>query len=270
MVTAFPHTTVSRPLPGLVLTLVSEWAKFRALRPTRIIVLVAVALTIGITLLVCLLGGAGLSDAQTKGKYNVIFFSSFFGTAAMATVGAYFVSVEYARGMIAATLTATPARWRVLAAKLIIIGGFTLIFGTVVSFVNFFMSQALMAASGIQALRITDEGMFRAVGVFIGVSAMTRALLAAAVAVYTRNAGGAVVLSLLIDVIPVVMSPLLGRWWGDRVPRFVPGAVIESLAGVAEPGSPGYLPTPAAAFVLFAWLAAFLSAAFVAFARRDS
>src|SRR5262249_54024583 len=153
-----------------------------------------------ITLLVCLLGGAGLSDAQTKGKYNVIFFSSFFGTAAMATLGAHFVSVEYARGMIAATLTATPARWRVLTAKLIIIGGFLLIFGTAVSFVNFFMSQALLAASGVHALRITDEGMLRAVGVFIGFSAMTYALLGAAVAVFTRNAGGAVVLTFLLSV----------------------------------------------------------------------
>jgi hypothetical protein len=264
------RATAGHPLHGLVLTLASEWDKFRALRPTRITVLVALALTIGITLLVCLLGGAGLSDAQTKGKYNVIFFSSFFGTAALATLGALFVSVEYARDMIAATLTATPARWRVLAAKLIIIGAFTLIFGTAVSFVNFFMSQAVLAASGVQALRITDDGMLRAVGVFIGLAAMTRALMAAAIAVFTRNAAGAVVLSLLIDIIPVVMAPQLGRWWGDRVPRYVPGAVVESLAGVAERGSPGYLPTPVAAFVLFAWLAVFIVAAFVAFARRDS
>jgi ABC-2 type transport system permease protein len=263
-------TTAFGQLAGLVRTLASEWQKFRALRPIRIIVLVAVALTIGITLLVCLFGGAGLSDAQTKGKYNVIFFSSFFGTAAMATLGAHFVAVEYSRGMIAATLAATPARWRVLAAKLLLIGGFTLVFGTAVSFVNFFTSQTLLAASGVRPLRITDEGMFRAVGVFIGLSAMTRALLAASIAVFTRNAGGAVVLSLLIDVMPVVSAPLLGTWWRDRVPRFVPGAVVESLAGVAEPGSPGYLPTSAAALVLSLWLAVFISAAFVAFGRRDT
>jgi ABC-2 type transport system permease protein len=112
--------------------------------------------------------------------------------------------------------------------------------------------------------------MFRAVSVFIGLAALTRALLAATTAVFTRNAGGAVVLSLLIDVIPVVMSPLLGTWWGNRVPRFVPGAVVESLAGAAAPGSPGYLPTHAAVLVLLLWLAVFMSSAFVAFARRDT
>jgi ABC-2 type transport system permease protein len=260
----------SHSRPGLILTLASEWAKFRALRSTRIIVLVAFTLTIGITLLVCVLGGAGLSEAQARGKYNVIFFSSFSGTAAMATLGAHFVAVEYTRGMIAATLTATPVRWRVLAAKLLIISGFTLVFATAVSFVNFFMSQALLAASGVASLRITDDGMLRAVSVFIGLSAMTYALLGAAVAVFTRNAGGAVVLTFLFSIIPVVMAPLLGRWWGELVPRYVPGAVVESLAGVAEPGSPGYLPTPAAALVLFLWLVVFISAAFVQFARRDT
>ena len=119
-------------------------------------------------------------------------------------------------------------------------------------------------------VRITDEGMLRAVLVYIGLSAMTYASLGAAIAVFTRNAGFAVVLSFLLSIIPVITAPLLGRRWGDRVPRFVPGAVVESLAGVAEPGSPGYLPTPAAALVLFCWLAVFIAAAFVGFTRHDS
>jgi ABC-2 type transport system permease protein len=270
MTPATAQIVASRPRPGLLLTVAAEWAKLSALRSTRLIVLIAAALTVGITLLVSVFGGAGLAQAQTDSRYSVIFFSSFFGTWAMAALGAHVVSIEYASGMIVTTLTATPARWRVLTAKMVIVGIFAVTFGTVVSFVNFFVSQAIVAASGGQSLRITDDGMLRAVGLFIGISALTQSLLAAAVAVFTRSAFGAVVLTLLTGALPVLVAPLLGEWWGNRVPRFVPGAAVESVAGVATPGSAGYLPLPAAVLVLLLWLGVFIVAAFVAFARRDS
>jgi ABC-2 type transport system permease protein len=98
--------------------LASEWTKIKSVRSTMWTLGTFLALVIGLGLLVA---------AQTSGDdyvdtpYTIpAFFGLVLGQICLITLGVLMISSEYGTGMIRTTLTASPARWRVLAAKFII------------------------------------------------------------------------------------------------------------------------------------------------------
>ncbi|WP_445396072.1 ABC transporter permease [Streptomyces sp. LE64] len=98
--------------------LASEWTKIKSVRSTM--------WTLGVFLV--LVVGIGLLVAQQTGRTDYVdtpytvpaFFGLLLGQICLITLGVLVISSEYGTGMIRTTLTASPARWRVLAAKLII------------------------------------------------------------------------------------------------------------------------------------------------------
>jgi len=66
------------------------------------------------------------------------------------------VTSEYGTGMIRLTLTATPRRGRVLAAKAAVVGGVTLVAGLVTATVTFLVAQAVFAAHGVPTASLAD------------------------------------------------------------------------------------------------------------------
>ncbi|XKK39541.1 hypothetical protein HFP72_00865 [Nocardiopsis sp. ARC36] len=101
--------TDRRP-PGFAAALRSEWYKFWALPSNRTILVVAVALTLGITLLMAVFGDtAAMAREQEDGRYSVIFFGSTLGVWVLAALAANVVASEHRNGTVALTLAATPA-----------------------------------------------------------------------------------------------------------------------------------------------------------------
>ncbi|MBB4935532.1 ABC-type transport system involved in multi-copper enzyme maturation permease subunit [Lipingzhangella halophila] len=260
-----------RPSPGLAATIASEWRKFWALASMRLIIAITMGLTVGVTLLIFLFGGGGELAAEQQGeKFGVIFIGGTLGITAFTALAATFVAVEYRSGMISCTLTATPTRWRVLAAKLLIISGLALVVGSATSFLNFAISQSVLGAMGEPTLHLVEDDLLRPVVLFLPLGMLVQSLLTAAVAVGLRNAPAAVVLVFSLNTIPVWIAGYVGDWFANTVPRRVPGATVESIAGVSTPGSGGYLDLVPAVLTLLTWLAAALVAAFSWFSRRDA
>ncbi|MFJ9553255.1 hypothetical protein ACIRPH_05540 [Nocardiopsis sp. NPDC101807] len=262
--------TDRRP-PGFAAALRSEWYKFWALPSNRTILVVAVALTLGITLLMAVFGDtAAMAREQEDGRYSVIFFGSTLGVWVLAALAANVVASEHRNGTVALTLAATPRRGRTLAAKLAIVAALALGCGLVVSLANFALTQAALAAAGEATVRLSDPGMLRAVLLYIPVSAFSQALLAACAAVVLRSAPGAFGLVVLLSTLPVVGARFFGPWWSENVPRHMVGAASESVAGMAVPGTEGFLPTLPALLVIAVWTAVSVAVASAAFSRRDA
>ncbi|MFD7549456.1 ABC transporter permease [Streptomyces sp. NPDC059816] len=98
--------------------LTSEWTKIKSVRSTMWTLGTFLALVIGLGLLVA---GQTNSDDYVDTPYTIpAFFGLVLGQICLITLGVLVISSEYGTGMIRTTLTASPARWRVLAAKFLI------------------------------------------------------------------------------------------------------------------------------------------------------
>ena len=131
------------------------------------------------------------------------------------------------------------------------------------------VTQGMLALQGYESLDLTDPGLIRAVVVLVGASMAVQGLIGAAFAVLTRSAVAAVVITGLISLVPVGIATFMGEWYSEHVPRWLPGAAVESLAGVAAPESYGYLPLPVAATAVVAWLTILLGVAALRLPRMD-
>lgn len=268
--TALP-APAEQAAPGIAATLGSEWVKLWALPENRVIAALAVGLSVGVTVLMSVFGDtAALAREQAAGEYSVAFFGATFGVWTFSALAANVVAAEYRTGAIAWTLTATPRRWRPLAAKLLVLGAAAVLSGLVISLLNFWVTQTALASAGEDTISLADPGMLRAALVFIPLSMTVQALMTASAAVVLRSAPGAFVFVVLFGLLPITISPFLGAWWGETVPRHMAGAATESVAGMAGADTPAYLPALPATVVIAVWLTLFVAVAMTVFTRRDA
>jgi ABC-2 type transport system permease protein len=247
----------------------SEWRKLVALRMTGVgaLAIVAISLVVGVALAMVSDPGS-IAAAQADSEYSVIFYSSAIATWGYAFLAASFVAVE-TNGIGQWTFVATPRRGRVLGAKLALIAGVGLLVGIAATAVTVAVTQGVLAVRGLETLDLTDAGLWRAMGLFQPLSLAVTGLLAAAVAVLTRSAVLAVVTIGAVTLIPVGAAQLLGDTYAATVPRWTPGAAVESIAGMSAPGSYGYLDPFTAIVCVALWVAVAAAAAFVVLPRLD-
>lgn len=255
--------------PGIFSTLISEWRKARALRSTLVGVTVILLLGAGVGAFIALVGdGSAIAEAQAENEYSVVFYSSSLSTWVFAFLAASLLASEFG-GMGEATFVATARRGRVLAAKLVLVAAGGLIVGLLASVVAVAATQGVLADRGIELLDLTDPVLARAVVLFMGASMAVHGVLAACIAVFTRSAAGAVAATGLMTLAPINLAQFLGQWYASTVPRWMPGAAVESVAGLSAPGSYVYLSAPASAVCLVVWIAVFCTLAALRLPRID-
>jgi len=161
-VTGYPGMRVTQ---GRVIR--SEWTKFRSLRSSKITLLVAVVLTIGLGALISAVTAAHYTDMRDarRAAFDPI-VTSLNGVniaqLAVGVLGVLLISGEYATGMIRSSLTAVPERLPVLWAKITVftvIVGIASIASTVIAF---FLGQSLLSGKTPSA-GISDPGALRMV-----------------------------------------------------------------------------------------------------------
>ncbi|PZR52389.1 hypothetical protein DNL40_11985 [Xylanimonas oleitrophica] len=257
------------PSPGWPVTLRSEWRKLVALRGVLLGVgaILAVAVVVGL-FMATVSDPADVEVADGQSQYSAVFFSSGLTIWAYAFLAATFLAIEF-QGAGESTFVATARRGRVLVSKLVLIGIGGLVVGLLTSALSLASIQSVLTARGLQTLDLSDPAVIRALLVLVPVSMAVQGLLAASFAVLVRSAALAVVVTGLISILPVRIAPILGETYSATVPRWLPGAAVESLAGVAEPGSYGYLAMPLAALCVLAWLAMASTAAGWRLPRTD-
>lgn len=257
----------------MITILHAELIKVRHSRTLRAVLAITVGLSLGITALVTTFGGADvLAEYQAVdggGRYEILFFGSTFGVWAYAFFAAGFAAAEFRNGMINYTFAATANRNRVLLAKAILVAAGGLIIGIVTSLINFAVTQGVLVATGHPSLSLGEPGLLRVILVFIPAQLAVWGVLAVFLGGALRVTTPTVLILLLGSLLPVLVAEFLPTAWGDTVPRWMPGALIESLAGLSVPGSPGYLPLPLAIPAVAVWLIAFAVAGLHWYRTRD-
>jgi ABC-2 type transport system permease protein len=209
----------------------SEWTKLRSVRSTYWTMLFAVAVTIGVSVIVCVKWAHDIRHSPgdkldpTLASLNGLFLAQ----VAVGTLGVLVISSEYGTGMIRATFGAVPRRRVILAAKGLVFTAVTLVVGEILSFAAFGIGQAILhgAHAGAslgqpQVLRaVVGGGLYlAAVGLLgFGLGALIRHTAGALSAFF----GVLFALSALADLLPE-------SWRNDLMPYMPANAGTQIFA----------------------------------------
>ncbi len=216
------------------------------------------------------------------GSMSVTLVGTFAGLIALLVVGTMFMTAEFRRGLIRVTLTASPRRRQVLAAKAIVLGGVTFVVGLPVAYIALLTGERKMHAGGISVYPVPAPTEVRLI---VGTAALlaVAAVLALGAGALFRRSAAAVTAVIAVIVLPYFFAgPLtvLPAGAADWLLRVTPAAGFAIQQGYPRypqldmsytPGN-GYFPlAPWAGFaVLCAWAALALGLAGYLMNRRDA
>jgi len=135
------------------------------------------------------------------------------GIMALVAVGVLYATSEYRRGMIRTTLAAEPRRGRVLAAKALVLGGISYGLALVSVLTAYLVARPALRKHGFAPPAFPDESITDpAVIRVMLLSAAFMALLAVfamAVGVVLRHSAGAITLTIVLVILPIIVGSIL-------------------------------------------------------------
>jgi hypothetical protein len=252
-------------------TVAAEWLKIRTVRSTlALLASVVVALALGALISHLMTADYDRSSPAERELFGAADPSMVvipYAQVCAGVVGALCIASEHATGMIRSVLTAVPRRAEVLAAKAVVVGALSLLFGLVTAL-----------ACAVSTLLITGGrprpiAPFASFGdtlptVFAGaVSVAVVGLVGLGLGALVRSSAGALVtVCVLLFVLPVLVN-LLPFPWNVRSSAVMLPYLAMQLSGDVE-GVP-LVPLGAAA-VAAGYLVLFLGAGGAALLRRDA
>ena len=230
-------------------------------------------------------GSGDISPATGLGgpsSVQLALAGTFIGLILMVVIGAMFITAEYRRGLIRTTLTASPRRGRVLAAKAVVLAGVTFVAGLIAVAIAIPLGLHLLHENGNPIYPMPALTEFR---IAAGTAALlaVAAVFALAVGTLLRRSAGAVTAVIAGIVLPYMLATIPGvlpagaEEWLVRVTPAAGFAIQQSSSQYTQvtasyTPADGYFPlAPWAGFaVLCAWTAAALVLAAYALRRRDA
>jgi ABC-2 type transport system permease protein len=237
----------------------AEWTKLRTLASTFWLLLAAAAVTVAVSAAAaaavrCPSGGC----AEDPAKISLT--GIYLGQAVVAVLAVMAVSGEYGTGMISLTLTATPRRLTVLAAKAAVLTGLVLVTAAIAVVACLLAGGLLLPGHGIgpshgyPAISVSDELVLRAgLGSVLYLALIALLSLGAATALREAAVAIGAVLGLLY-VLPIIAvfdgNATLTRHL-EQIAPMTAGLAIQATTGLGSlPISPW-----AGLGVLAAWAA---------------
>ena len=173
----------------------------------------------------------------------------FVGLIVLTVLGAMFITVEYRRGLIHTTLTASPQRGRVLIAKAVVIGAVAFVVGAGAAAVSIPFGNHILRVNGnfvYPVSALTDLRVILGTGALVALAAV----LALALGAVFRRGAGAVTAVIALIIVPYVLAfasalPAGASQWLMRVTPAAAFAVEQTLPQYHQVS---YLYTPAEGF----------------------
>lgn len=246
----------------------SEIIKVMTLRSTAITVALTVVAALLVTALVTANAHAVFNDAGFDATQEALIGMLIAGLTA-GVFGALLITAEYSSGTIRATLSATPRRPLLLAAKIGVTAVATVVFCELLSFASFLLGEAILSHRGLPSASLWSSGAFRAVfmtGLFISLLA----LLGFGFGLICRSTAAAIAtFAGVVFVLPLVMHAI-----SEPDVRYLPTMILTNsvMATVRQGGPGGVGPlSPGVGLLLMAVYAAIaLGAGAALFVRRDA
>lgn len=190
----------------------------------------------------------------------------FLAQLAIGVLGVLIITSEYATGLIRTTLTATPQRRAVLAAKAVTFGAVALVVSMFSAFVAFFVGQAILNGKSL-GVTLSDPHVLRAV---LGAGAYLTivGLLGLAIGTILRRTAGAIATLFGLVLVFPLLARALPSPWNDDISKYLPSQLGEALFSVRSDNT---LLSPGTALLVAAiWLIITYTLATILITRRDA
>ena len=209
----------------------SELIKLRTLRSTAYAaagLLVITLLTAGLAM-----GDAGSENFSTPAQLReTIAAIGYAAVLFLAVLGAIAASGEYRHRTISQRFLASPARGRVLLAKLVAYAVVAVVTALVVTAIGAALGEAVVSSKGY-SLELGEAGLRLTAGIVVATT--LAAMLGVVVGSITRNPTTA-----MVAIFGFWMTEkIAGGWFGD-VAQYFPFALIENTLGLISPMAWGY------------------------------
>ena len=268
-------TTTELPTVGFGATLRSEWSKIMSVRTTWISLVLALVLSVGLTMLLAWAVGLSFDDLNeadqaTFDPITLNMSGLLVAGIIFVVLGVNLVASEYSSGMIRQTLSTTPKRGRVLMAKVIVVGAIALVAGTVINIAVMVAGNIVLGAYDLPTAKLSDGDTLQAL---FGLTLTTPVfpILGVAVAFLLRSAAGAITAVLALLFLPSMFGQLLPQRWQEDVLGWLPGPLTDSVSiGFLDPDGAMVKNAWVAGGALIVWLALFLGAAWWFLTKRDA
>jgi ABC-2 type transport system permease protein len=252
----------------------AEWTKLRTVPSTAWLLLTAIALTVGASVLATVVEKCPASCGEDTTKLSLT--GILLGQAAVAVLAVLVVTSEYSTGMMRITLSAVPRRSTALAAKAAVVTGVVLAAGAVAVAGSVLAGHFILAGNGFTGahgslpLSLGAGPTLRAAAGSVLYLALI-ALLSLGLATALRDSGAtiAVVLALLYIVPVLTELGTLDPTWQHRLQRYGPMTAGLAIQATRNIGRQAIGPW-AGLGVLAAWTAAALLAGGLLLRLRDA
>ncbi|SDJ76730.1 ABC transporter permease [Streptomyces indicus] len=213
-------TTYTSPIPirstHLGHALASEWTKIRSVRSTMWTLGVMFLLVIGIGLMTAV--GLASSEYTQVPLLSGGLFGLMLGQICIVTLGVLVITSEYGTGMIRTTMTACPARGRVLAAKAVVFFGLSFTMTLIATTLTALIQSAMLGGRPAgefsslpqesivngEVIATNSEWLAATVGAALYVALL--GLLALAVGAMLRHSAGAITTMLGVILLPLLLA----------------------------------------------------------------
>jgi len=250
---------------GLRQAVRAEWTKLASLRSTKWTLAVAAVGGLLVTLL-----SAHSASHHTHQWYqgfdptNQALAGLAIGPLALGVLGVLAMTGEYGTGTIRSSLAAVPRRDTLLTAKVIVVGGLTLLVGEVLAFATFLFGQVLLSAGGAPTAALGQPGVLRAV-VLSGAFLALFALLGLGLGTLIRHTAGAIAAFAGVTLLwAILVQPI-----SEHMTRFAPAIMFTNSVAAALPHENTVSPW-VALLLMTAYCVAALGAGAAVLVRRDA
>lgn len=213
--------------------LASEWIKLWSVRSTYLALLLVAVAAPAISLGVAHADATYLQSGQPMGRFEIDpMATSFRGISLaqliMGALGALCITSEFGSGLIHATFAATPRRGAVIAAKLVVIGSVTLVFGQILVIGCFLGTQAVLAPTHV-ALSITAPGVPSAlIGVGFYLAVVT--LVGLGIGAIVRHTAAAIATVVAVFFLLPQVPGVLPKPWNVYVADLMPDTAGQQIS----------------------------------------
>lgn len=260
------RTTATPPITTrLADVFASEWTKLRSVRSTFWLLVIAAVTAIGGSAIVAVSERSGNKPAPLDPVASVFLAWLEYPVLAVGILGVLSFTSEYMTRQIRTTFAAVPQRLTVLAAKAGVTGMVALLFGELLAFASFLLSEAIL--SGHQGATSLSQPGIPGELLAAGFSLFAIALAGLGLGAIIRNTAGAVAALPALIYLPLIVLTL-PHPWNYTIGKFT--LLMAAYQLVSEHPHPGLLSPPLSLAIIVAWPAAALLAGAVLIRRRDA
>ena len=273
----------------------SEWAKLRSVRSTWISLIVIVVAGLGFAALFSAVIAnhwkqSGPLDRAQFDPVRISQAGSFITQIVVGVLGGLIVCSEYANGSIRTTLAALPRRTTVVTSKAVVTGVVLLVITECTAFASFFVSQAVLLASGgrqlpagsslldqaksaaIPVLSISSSGVPMAL-LRTGLYLTLMGILAVGLGFLLRNTTATISVYVVVLLVIPILIQLLPSSVREPIQPYLPsnlGVAMETVGSTHTDWAGTLLSAWPATLVIIGYSAVILAAGAVLLNRRDA